>query len=220
MGLFDPLTSLITELIYGHTSRRRKESDTLLLDVGSGEGYVLSSIVSNLHENCVPSLQTVGLDISRQGIRMASQKDRSTIWCIANTAKRLPFSSECFSVVINILSPHNSDEFQRIIRKGGLLIKVVPLNKHLIELRQALYEQPREQPFSDKEPVRELGTHFTSVTKHPLCYTQKLPKRSVSDLIRMTPLFWKSKKERIETLEAEGLSQITLDFSVIVATVG
>lgn len=220
LGLFDPLTSLITELIHGDTLRKRRESETLLLDVGSGEGYLSSSIVSNLRQSYAPSLQAVGLDISRQGVRMASQYNSSVIWCIANATKRLPFSPGCFNVVMNILSPHNLDEFRRILKKRSLLIKVVPLNKHLIELRQALYERPREHSYSDEELVRKLGTHFRSVRKHALCYTQKLSKRSVSDLIRMTPLFWKAKKERIETLEGEGLSQVTCDFSIIVATVG
>lgn len=220
LGLFDPLTSLITELIHGDTSRKRTESEALLLDVGSGEGYLLSSIVSNLRQNSAPSLQAVGLDISREGIRMASQHDRSVIWCIANTTKRLPFSPGCFSVVMNILSPHNLSEFRRILRKGSLLIKVVPENKHLIELRQALYEHPREHPYSDEELVRELGTNLGSVRKHALCYTQKLSNRSASHLIRMTPLFWKAKKERIAALESKGLPQVTCDFSVIVATVG
>ncbi len=151
---------------------------------------------------------------------MASQEDRSAIWCIANATKKLPFSSDCFDVVMNILSPHNIGEFRRVLSKEGLLIKVVPLNKHLIELRQALYEHPREHPYSDEELVKEIGTRFRSVRKHTLRYTQNLSKRSVFDLIRMTPLFWKAKKERIETLKDEGLSQVTCDFTVIVATVG
>ena len=219
LGLFDPLSSLIAELIHGDISRKGKESETLLLDVGSGEGYLLSSIVTGLRQSHTPSLQTVGLDISREGIRMACQNDRSVFWCVANATKRLPFSSDCFNVVINILSPHNLDEFQRILRKGGSLIKAVPLNRHLVELRQALYEHPRERPYSDEELVRGLDTRFESVRRHTLCYTHNLLNGSTSHLIRMTPLFWKAKKKRIETLESKGLSQVTCDFSVIVATI-
>lgn len=220
LGLFDRLCHLIVDLIVQNVSIGKRVSEALLLDVGSGEGYLLSSIASNLNGRSTSPLQAVGLDISRRGIRMASQNDMSVIWCIANATKRLPFSPDYFNVVTSILSPYNLGEFQRILRKGGLLIKVVPLNKHLIELRQALYEHPREHPYSDEELVRELATRFRSVRKHALCYTQKLSNRSVSDLIRMTPLFWKAKKERIAVLESEGLSQVTCDFSVIVATVG
>ena len=60
LGLFDPLTNLIAELIRRDTPRKRRESEVLLLDVGSGEGYLLSSIVSNLRQSYAPFLQAGG----------------------------------------------------------------------------------------------------------------------------------------------------------------
>jgi 23S rRNA (guanine745-N1)-methyltransferase len=215
-GLFDPVIETLTEIIECELGRGEQSHPCALLDAGCGEGYSLSAMMLRLREGGV-AWDAVGMDISKPGITIACGHDDSIMWCVGNIAKRLPFVPSRFDVVTNLLAPENWEEFRRVMRGDGLLVKATPLDNHFIELRSALYERPRERSRSVDDVLTELGTWFDTVETRRLTYGFALPAERTPDLIRMSPLFWKAKPERIEAVERHGLPAITTDLSVVVA---
>ncbi len=139
------------------------------------------------------------------------------MWCVANLDKRLPLAPGSFEVVVNILAPSNPAEFRRVVREGGLLVKVGPLDGHLAELRGALYERARKHSLTAASAEAELGAYFDVIEKRRVRYDRQLAAQWSRDLVRMTSLFWKAKRERLEALESTGLSRVTVDLCAIAA---
>jgi len=214
LGFFDPVCEAVADLIQRHS---RLAAGSGVFDAGCGEGHIFSSVISRLRGSQGSHPDAIGLDISRQGIALACHRDHSIMWCVANLDRRLPFASGGFEILTNILAPSNVMEFRRVLRGSGLLVKVIPLDDHLVELRNALYERPRGHPLTAEATEAELGASFDVVQKRRLTYRRQVGASSLRDLVRMTPLFWKAKRERIEALETAGLPQVTVDLCAIAA---
>ncbi|HZG83126.1 MAG TPA: hypothetical protein VEZ13_20405, partial [Brevibacillus sp.] len=58
-----------------------------LLDAGCGEGSHLVSIQQKILERTKIAPLGVGLDISKEGIKIAAKRSSNTIWCVADLAR-------------------------------------------------------------------------------------------------------------------------------------
>ena len=92
----------------------------------------------------------MGIDISKEGITMASKAYFGIIWCVADLTN-FPLMNEQFDVIINILSPSNYEEFARVLKDDGILIKVVPGNSYLKELRDIFYGEANKREYSNQK---------------------------------------------------------------------
>ncbi len=72
------------------------------------------------------------------GIVSAAKQEREAIWCVADLAAA-PFRNRSFDAILNILSPSNYAEFERLLSDDGIVLKVIPRSGHLKELRRFLY---------------------------------------------------------------------------------
>jgi 23S rRNA (guanine745-N1)-methyltransferase len=212
-GLFDPLAEVAAEIIEREVNPGEA---ALWLDAGCGEGHLLGEILSRLPQDKAVAGPAIGFDISKVGVQMGSQSLADILWCVGNINRRLPLQDESLGVVTNLLAPANLGEFHRVLQREGLLIKVFPGDGHLIELRAALYEQPRQQPLENEAERTELSANFAINQEQSLSYQRKFPLEAVQDLVRMSPLFWKAKKNNLAHLLAEGLPELTVDLKIIV----
>ncbi len=76
----------------------------------------------------------VGLDLAKAGIVSATKQEREAIWCVADLAAA-PFRNRSFDAILNILSPSNYAEFERLLSDDGIVLKVIPKSGYLKELR-------------------------------------------------------------------------------------
>ncbi|WHT49041.1 methyltransferase domain-containing protein [Sporosarcina thermotolerans] len=106
----------------------------VLLDAGCGEGSHLCAIHSQLQIESVG----IGIDLAKEGISAASKAYPGIIWSVADLAA-MPFQDFQIDVILNVLSPANYAEFNRILKRGGIVVKVVPESGYLQELREAFY---------------------------------------------------------------------------------
>ncbi|WKB36597.1 rRNA (guanine-N1)-methyltransferase [Terrilactibacillus sp. S3-3] len=130
----------------------------------------MSHILSLVGQRTAGSLLGVGIDISKEGIAAAAREYPNHIWCAADIANA-PFFSRQFDYILNILSPANSREFYRLLRDDGMIIKVIPESRYLMELRAVFYKETNRQVYSNKEVKKtRFSEHFDLIDSERLCY--------------------------------------------------
>ncbi|MGY3723954.1 23S rRNA (guanine745-N1)-methyltransferase/PadR family transcriptional regulator, regulatory protein PadR [Granulicatella balaenopterae] len=204
-GFFQPLLDKIAEYI-------RVDTDKLTVDIGCGEGSHLAYLQETYHLQ-----HTIGLDIAKEGIILASNHFGTTnFWCLADLTT-LPFAKESCQQLINILTPSHYEEFNRVLAKGGRLIKAVPNANYLIELRQQLYRSNKErQTYSNEQTVSRFLEQYPEATVDQISYKVAISPERYHDLLMMTPLYWgASEEDRIYSVE-HPLTEITVDFTILV----
>ncbi len=213
-GFFNPLTDCLADLIALHVGRLQAD-DVRILDAGCGEGYHLSRIMRKLPEKADAHFQGVGIDIAKEGIQIASKHDKDIIWCVADLAA-VPFMDKKFAAVLNILSPSNYREFDRIIAHDGILIKVVPGGGYLQELRNVFYQQTDREVYSNEQVIELFKKNFQLTEMQNVRYNAAINKEELAYLIKMTPLSWGITEDKIQKVLNQDIDNITADFTVIV----
>ncbi|MBR2876866.1 MAG: methyltransferase domain-containing protein [Clostridia bacterium] len=176
----------------------------VLIDVGCGEGYYTSQI----KEKCSFS-DVFGIDISKNALQYAAKDNKEIKFAVAS-AFSLPFADEFADIILNAFAPCAYDEFFRILKKDGFLVKVVPLSEHLWDLKKVLYENPyKNKPEIKNEELFELV--FSKELKYDIHLNDK---RDIFNLFTMTPYYYKTSKDDSEKLFELDELVTTVNFAV------
>ncbi len=79
--------------------------------------------------------KAVGFDLSKEGVYAATAQPVEAFWCVADLTN-LPFEDQTFTTILNIFSPSHYKEFQRVLTDDGEVLKIVPQQDYLKELRK------------------------------------------------------------------------------------
>ena len=178
-----------------------------VLDTGCGEGSHLVRILGNRPE-CVG----IGIDIAKEAIVAAAKFATGPIWCVGDLANS-PYGEESFSSILNFLSPANYEEFKRLLQPGGVVVKVVPEEGYLQELRMQAFANSEKETYSNEQTVARFEENFDDITKERVTYTMPLEEELAQKLMLMTPMGW-----HIENRSAVELPSITIDVTILVGT--
>ncbi len=160
-----------------------RDGDTVL-DAGCGECWYSSGIKEALSSK---KIDFCGVDISKDALEFASKR-KSGIPCAVASAFDMPVADESISLVMNIFSPEADGEFYRILKKDGFLIRVIPLQKHLLNLKAVIYDKPYENDMPDAEIEG-----FALVEKRQLrCEINLSSNEDIQNLFKMTPYYYKT----------------------------
>lgn len=211
-GFFDPLIAQICENMLDELNPAGKFIK--ILDAGCGEGSHLSNIQQRIIQQSQYKLLGIGVDISKEGIHMASRSPSTTLWCVADLAK-CPFTDKPFNVILNILSPSNYSEFHRMLEDDGMVIKVIPGSKYLQELRRMFYNQTDRTMYTNENTLELFKRNFALVDIKPVQYGVTMENKYIEQLVHMTPLSWGASEELIQQVLGQDRLEITFDFSVL-----
>lgn len=199
-GCYEPLARRICERAAEFCG-----SGSVIVDAGCGEGYY-----SAMAEEA-SGAELIGIDISKEALIAASRRSRSMRLVAASTAA-IPLPDGCADAVLNIFSPLFPEEFSRILRPEGRLIRVVPMERHLYELKELIYDRPYENP----APEEELPG-FRTVSTEQVKYTLELhDAESISQLFMMTPYYYKTSREDQQKLAEADELKTAVEFEIIV----
>src|SRR5699024_3822979 len=107
-GLFDTLTEKIAEFL--------KQTNALTkLETGCGDGSHLVNICDQIRSDEMKPVTGTGIDIAKEGIFTDAKNYPGMIWTVADLANT-PFQDNQFDVILNILSPSNYTEFNRLLK--------------------------------------------------------------------------------------------------------
>ncbi|WP_411954178.1 putative RNA methyltransferase [Alkalibacillus sp. S2W] len=172
-----------------------------VLDAGCGEGSHLQQLNKRRQ---IPF--PVGIDLAKEGIRQAAKHDEDVQWIVADLAN-IPMDNQSVDVLLNILSPSNYAEFERVLADDGVVIKVVPNQGYLKELRQQL----DQTDYSNNDVVDRFRESFDIIRKQRVVAQQHLSEAMFQDLIQMTPLTQDADLNQLSYTQ-----HVTLDLTVLV----
>ena len=205
-GLFKPIVEEIAKALPSQPLK--------ILDVGTGEGtpfYQLSELRAG-QDDCL-----VGFDISKAGVTLATQLDMKAFFCVADL-RQLPFNDQSFDAIIELFSPSDYAEFNRVLMPGGTLIKVIPNADYLTELRHLLYAEGDQHAHYDNSRVKELfAQHYPNGRVQRVRYRFELPAGMQAALVEMTPLHWGRGVKQLTATELAKLQAVTVDVSLLIA---
>lgn len=187
-GIYLPICNAVTEKA---TALLKSTENPQIVDIGCGEGYYTTAI-----KNAVESSCCMGIDISKDAVRMACSRDKEIVWAVA-TAGCLPVADNSTNLITAMFSLISKDEYTRILKKGGYIIEVIAGNNHLIELKHIIYDDVYKQ---DKKPAY-ISDEFKEISREEQEFSFTLDNSQLKNLLMMTPHLWRIKKENRERLE-------------------
>ena len=203
-GLYAPLSNAVNELVRAHLSHVTEPLH--ILDAGCGEGYYLDRLQRARVSQQVGCY--IGLDVSKEAIRMAAKRYDQLFFVVADVKQRLPVPDAAFHAILNIFAPRNPIEFARVIARGGILIVVIPAPEHLLSLRTALgllsIEEQKQQHVQE-----QFASEFEFVESSSIAYSMHLNREQIEQVVMMTPNYWhlsdevKEGMRKIEEMETE-----------------
>ena len=145
-----------------------------------------------------------GVDISRDALICAHRRAPELALAVASIA-HLPVADASCDLLLNVFAPHDADEFARVLRPQGVLLRVIPLERHLWGLKCAVYDRPYENEVPD--PVLP---GFALAARRELRGTVTLRSQAeIEALFCMTPYYYKTgardqaKLRALDTLTTE-----------------
>ena len=174
-----------------------------ILDAGCGTGYYISKIKKDIKcENIY------GVDIAKKAVKIASKKNTDCSFAVASVFE-MPFQDKTFSTILNVFSPFAFEEYERVLKDDGILLSVYPGPNHLIELKKAIYKE--DTILNDKNVSSDL---FKCKEKINVSGIMTLNNEEILALIKMTPYFYTTPKEKLDSLNSIQELAIQYDFII------
>lgn len=160
-----------------------------MLDAGCGEGWYTCALKAAL-ESSGKACSAVGVDISKNALMFAGRREPGIDWAVASVSS-LPVADESCDLLVSVFAPNDDGEFRRVLRPGGLLMKVMPTEGHLLGLKKAVYDKPYVNPPAVYEPEG-----FEPVCRRELSRMIHLGSgEDIRNLFMMTPYYYKTGRE-------------------------
>lgn len=205
-GFYQAILDAVSDLL------ANSETSTTILDIGCGEGFYSRKLQEN-H----PEKTFYAFDISKDSVQIAakSEPNWAVNWFVGDLA-RLPIKDASMHILLDIFSPANYGEFRRVLSKDGILIKVIPTENHLKEIRQRVQDQLTNKDYSNQEIKNHFQEHFTILSSQTASLTKTITTVQLQALLSMTPLLFHVDQSKIDWSQ---LTEITIEAEILVGEV-
>ena len=186
-----------------------KPSAKTILDIGCGEGFY-SRKLQESHSDKI----FYAFDISKDSVQIAAKSETNWAvnWFVGDLA-RLPIKAASMDVLLDIFSPANYGEFQRVLSKDGILIKVIPTENHLKEIRQIVQDHLTNKDYSNLDIKEHFQEHFSIQASQIASLTKPITTEQRQALLSMTPLLFHIDQTKIDWNQ---LTEITIEAEILV----
>ncbi|WP_455676942.1 putative RNA methyltransferase [Pseudoscardovia suis] len=228
-GYYDHVLQAVSQVVLKAAADARANDRFRVLDAGCAEGYYLRGIrqaiqstdakVDKAQANAAQATSgtgpiaptetlLIGADISKDAVRLAAGGGDPNLWIVDDVAN-LALADASMDCILNVFTPANYREFRRVLRHGGMLVKVVPGPRHLEQLRRALGDGDHDEG----DVVRIFQRNCDTTAVIPATRTFDVPPERVPTLIGMTPLAFRLDEAQRRKIM---VSRITIDARVLV----
>ena len=182
-----------------------KSSAKTVLDIGCGEGFYSRKL-----QEAHPDKTFYAFDISKDSVQIAAKSETNWAvnWFVGDLA-RLPIKDASMDLLLDIFSPANYGEFRRVLSKDGILIKAIPTENHLKEIRQMVQNQLTKKDYSNQDTKE----HFSIQSIQTASLTKSITAGQRQALLSMTPLLFHVDQSKIDWSQ---LTEITIEAEILV----
>ncbi|WP_261027850.1 methyltransferase domain-containing protein [Streptococcus mitis] len=205
-GFYQAILEAISDLLA--SSKNAKT----ILDIGCGEGFY-SRKLQKRH----PDKTFYAFDISKDSVQIAAKSEANWAvnWFVGDLA-RLPIKDASMDILLDIFSPANYGEFRRVLSKDGILIKVIPTENHLKEIRQKVQDQLTNKDYSNQDIKNHFQNNFTILSSKTASLTKTITADQLQALLSMTPLLFHIDQSKIDWSQ---LTAISIEAEILVGKV-
>ena len=205
-GFYQAILEDISDLLATNPSAKT------VLDIGCGEGFYSRKL-----QESHPDKTFYAFDISKDSVQIAakSEPNWAVNWFVGDLA-RLPIKDASMDILLDIFSPANYGEFHRVLSKNGILIKVIPTENHLNEIRQKVQDQLTNKDYSNQDIKNHFQEHFTILSNQTVSLTKTITTDQLQALLSMTPLLFHIDQSKIDWSQ---LTEITIEAEILVGKV-
>ena len=202
-GFYQAILDAVSDLLASSKTTK------IILDIGCGEGFY-SRKLQERH----PDKTLYAFDISKDSVQIAanSEPNWAVNWFVGDLA-RLPIKDASMDILLDIFSPANYGEFRRVLSKDGILIKVIPTENHLKEIRQRVQDQLTNKDYSNQDIKNHFQEHFTILSSQTASLTKTITADQLQALLSMTPLLFHIDQSKIDWSQ---LTEITIEAEILV----
>ena len=202
-GFYQAILEVVSDLL-----SNSKNAKTIL-DIGCGEGFY-SRKLQERH----PDKTFYAFDISKDSVQIAAKSEANWAvnWFVGDLA-RLPIKDASMDILLDIFSPANYGEFRRVLSKDGVLIKVIPTENHLKEIRQRVQDQLTNKDYSNQDIKNHFQEYFTILSNQTVSLTKTITTEQLQALLSMTPLLFHIDQTKIDWSQ---LTEITIEAEILV----
>lgn len=202
-GAYQPIAERLANIV---TILGQGETLTIA-DAGCGEGYYLRHIKRLCFPSKTQTPTLVGWDISKFAVQAASKNTDFAYWLTASNA-HIPLADNCVDVLLSLFGFEVGEAFSRIVKRDGFIVTADAGENHLIEIRRLIY--PEIKPYRPK-PALDSDV-LQRIKQESVNYEITLNANQLSQLLLMTPHFFRAKAEAKAKLE--NFSQLTVTVDV------
>lgn len=204
-GYYNVLLGKILEVVEAHA-----KNNDVILDAGCGEGWYTDNIYSHLMKK-LHNVKLVGIDISKSAADYAAKRNKNIQLAVASVFD-IPVADNSCDILISTFAPFSVNECKRALRESGLLIKIIPLEKHLWELKKSVYDNPYENVVDNLEIEG-----FELLEKHEIKDVIHINNNSdILDLFTMTPYYYKTGRDDQEKLNNIEKLDTEIQFAILI----
>lgn len=206
-GFYQTISETISDLL------ANSESAKTILDIGCGEGFYSRKLQESHSDKTF-----YAFDISKDSVQIAakSEPNWAVNWFVGDLA-RLPIKDASMDILLDIFSPANYGEFRRVLSKDGILIKIIPTENHLIEIRQIAQDQLAKKDYSNQDIKEHFQRHFSIQSRQIASLTKPITAEQRQALLAMTPLLFHVDHTMIDWSQ---LTEITIEAEILVGKIG
>ena len=182
-----------------------------IIDAGCGEGYYTDGIYDAVKDL---GAEVLGVDISKTALEYAGKrsKDKENLNYAVASVFHIPTADKKADMFVTLFAPFCQEETLRVLKKSGILIMVIPAEKHLWELKSAIYDNPY---LNEEKDYALNGFELLEVVNCNDTITMD-NNEDIMNLFSMTPYYYKTSKEGSKRVAELKALTTQIDFDILI----
>jgi 23S rRNA (guanine745-N1)-methyltransferase len=151
------------------------------------------------------------VDISKNAVDTAAKRHGASDYAVASVYD-LPLYDSSVDIVLNIFAPFCTGEYKRVLKNGGIVVYVIPLEHHLFGLKKLIYDNPY---LNEVKPYETDG--FTLLETYDIKYTLCLTSgEDIMNLFMMTPYYYTTGEADQNKVKNSAILETEAEFRIII----
>ena len=201
---------ILRDSLFELINKYKNKEDFSFLDIACGEGYYTNYLMSKFNK-----AKGVAIDLSKYALISANKNKKelniNNINYYLASLTKLPFIDNSIDIALNCFAPLDELEFNRVLNKNGIFIRVLPNTYHLYELKSVLYKEVKLNNKKDNDL-----TNFNLVEIKEVDDVIELNNEEINNLFMMTPYYYKSPIEGSNKLKSLNYLKTRISFKIYI----